>query len=57
LLNTKKKFRLKRRKKLRFKKEKLDVKLNSSEDKTKSTKKPLEKPPLLLIMKQLSNMK
>jgi hypothetical protein len=57
LLNTRKKFRLKRRKKLRFKKEKLDVKLNSSEDKRKSTKKPLEKPPLLLIMKQLPNMK
>jgi len=39
LLNIKRKFKPERLKKLRSKKEKLNVKLNSSEDKKKDTKK------------------
>ena len=55
--NIKKKFRPKRLKRLRFKKEKLNVSMNSLEDKRKSTKKLFERLQLLLIMKDLSSMK
>ena len=55
--NIKKKFRPKRLKRLRFKKEKLNVSMNSLEDKKKSTKKLFERLQLLLIMKDLSSTK